>query len=123
MKKLIFGLLLTVTITGYSQKIDKEIKPFLGSWELEFLDLPEGNMKATLVLEMKDTILAGELKNEMGSTSLFNIKAEGKQLKFSYMYSDYELYATLNLIEKDKLEGNVADMIDIVGQRNTEESE
>lgn len=117
MKNLFIGLMVLITVNAFSQDADKDADQFLGSWSVEFFDLPEGEEKATLIFRMVEGKLGGEIKNEQGSTPLYNISIEGKKIKFHYDARGYELFSTMVLIEDDKMEGYLADMFEMIGER------
>ena len=117
MKKLF--LLLVVFVVSFSSvnANNDDSKIFLGKWNIEMFNTPNGDVKSVLNLEMKEGKLAGKLETEDGNFDLHTISVKDKQLTFSFTFEYNDIEIIVKLTSDDKFEGYAMEMLEVAGER------
>ena len=92
---------------------------FAGKWNMLVKGLPNGDTKMIVVLDKKDSILAGAILDsagtETGKFSKVEIKDNGITVYFTAQ--GYDVYMTMNKKDEDHVIGSMMDMFDAEGAR------
>lgn len=92
---------------------------FAGKWNMLVRGLPNGDTKMFVVLDKKDTTLAGVIQDsvgtEMSKFSKVELKDNGVTVYFTAQ--GYDVYMTMNKKDEDHVTGSMMDMFDAEGTR------
>jgi hypothetical protein len=123
MKKLSFFILTTSVILlsiGAMAQTQSGADYFAGKWNMLVKGLPNGDTKMFVVLDKKDTTLAGIIQDstgtEMSKFSKVDIKDAGITVYFNAQ--GYDVYMTMNKKDEDHVTGSMMDMFDAEGTRS-----
>jgi hypothetical protein len=93
---------------------------FAGKWNMLVKGLPNGDTKMVVVLDKKDTTLAGVIQDSTGTEisrfSKVEIRKDGVTVYFTAQ--GYDVYMTMNKKDDDHVTGSMMDMFDAEGSRN-----
>jgi len=99
---------------------------FLGTWDMIWKDLPDGDVECQLVLTNVDGKLHGELTsegivNKYGqSLKLYDVEIDGKELSFMYTAEGYDISIAVEMTDENELEGYMMDMFEVFATKSTE---
>ena len=92
---------------------------FAGKWNMLVKGLPNGDTKMFVVLDKKDTTLAGTIQDSAGTEiskfSKVELKREGVIVYFTAQ--GYDVYMSMNKKDEDHVTGSMMDMFDAEGVR------
>jgi hypothetical protein len=124
MKKLSICLaaaFLIIISTGAMAQTTSGVDYFAGKWNMLVKGLPNGDTKMFVVLDKKDTALAGVIQDSTGTEiskfSKVELKGDGVTVYFSAQ--GYDVYMTMNKKDEDHVTGSMMDMFDAEGLRVT----
>ena len=93
---------------------------FAGKWNMLVKGLPNGDTKMVVVLDKKDTTLAGVIQDSTGTEisrfSKVEMRKDGVTVYFTAQ--GYDVYMTMNKKDDDHVTGSMMDMFDAEGSRN-----
>lgn len=93
---------------------------FAGKWNMLVKGLPNGDTKMIVVLDKKDTTLAGIIQDSVGTEiskfSKVEIRENGVTVYFTAQ--GYDVYMTMNKKDEDHITGSMMDMFDAEGMRS-----
>jgi len=105
MKKLfpILFLLTGVLSLSMTQSINKN---FVGTWDYEVTDTPNGDYKGQLVIEKDGKSYKGKMIADGGSQELRDLKIDGESMSFKIYAEDFDCKISLTR-DGDTLKGEV----------------
>ena len=93
---------------------------FAGKWNMLVKGLPNGDTRMIVVLDKKDTTLAGTIQDSVGTEiskfSKVEIRENGVTVYFTAQ--GYDVYMTMNKKDEDHITGSMMDMFDAEGMRS-----
>lgn len=84
---------------GSSKGIAKKADPFIGNWEMQITNTPQGDINNTLLItKNEDGTYKGVMASEMGTMDLNDVKIIESKLTSSFVYEgmDFELNGTFD---------------------------
>jgi hypothetical protein len=112
---------LIILSTGAMAQTTSGADYFAGKWNMLVKGLPNGDTKMFVVLDKKDTTLAGVIQDSTGTEiskfSKVELKGDGVTVYFSAQ--GYDVYMTMNKKDEDHVTGSMMDMFDAEGLRVT----
>lgn len=123
MKKLFVFILVPFFIfmsTGAMAQSQSTPDYFAGKWNMLVKGLPNGDTKMIVVLDKKDTTLAGTIQDSVGTEiskfSKVELRENGVTVYFTAQ--GYDVYMTMNKKDEDHITGSMMDMFDAEGMRS-----
>ena len=89
---------------GSSKGITKKADPFIGNWEMQITNTPQGDINNTLLITRnEDGTYKGVIASEMGTMDLNDVKIIESKLTSSFVYEgmDFELNGTFDDVNFD----------------------
>jgi len=109
-----------IVSTGAMAQTPSGAQYFAGKWNMLVKGLPDGDTKMFVVLDKKDTTLAGTIQDSTGKEiskfSKVELKGDGVTVYFSAQ--GYDVYMTMNKKDEDHVTGSMMDMFDAEGVRS-----
>jgi hypothetical protein len=92
---------------------------FTGKWDMLVKGLPNGDTRMFVVLDKKDTTLAGSIQDSTGTEISKFSKVELKDTTITVYFTaqGYDVYMTMNKKDGDHVAGSMMDMFDAEGSR------
>jgi hypothetical protein len=92
---------------------------FAGKWNMLVKGLPNGDTKMFVVLDKKDTTLAGVIQDSTGVEISKFSKAEMRKdgVTVYFTAQGYDVYMTMNKKDDDHITGSMMDMFEAEGSR------
>jgi hypothetical protein len=92
---------------------------FVGQWEVEVKDTPNGTVKVVLSLERVEGKLNGKFVDATSGreTKISQINEQEKSITLYFFAEGYDLYLTLKPDSDDRVSGSLADSFMVTGQR------
>jgi hypothetical protein len=118
MKKSVFfllGLMLWASTATFALNPDY----YIGTWDVNIADTPQGNINVTLTLERVEGKLIGKFTQagtEQGTT-ITNISEQENGIILYFFAEGYDLYLSLNAAEDDSVSGYLIDQFPVKGER------
>jgi len=116
---LIAGILFLFS-AGAKSQASSSADFFAGKWNMLVKGLPNGDTKMFVVLDKKDTTLAGVIQDstgvEISKFSRVELRKDGVTVYFTAQ--GYDVYMTMNKKDDDHVTGSMMDMFDAEGGRN-----
>jgi hypothetical protein len=106
--------------TGASAQTLSGAGYFAGKWNMLVKGLPNGDTRMYVVLDKKDTTLAGVIQDSTGMDISKFSKVELKDTAITVYFTaqGYDVYMTMNKKDEDHVVGSMMDMFDAEGIRN-----
>ena len=122
MKKLIVFISTAVMFllsTGVMAQTQSGADYFAGKWDMLVKGLPNGDTKMFVVLDKKDTAMAGTIQDSTGTEISKFSKVELKDTLVTVYFTaqGYDVYMTMNKKDADHVTGSMMDMFDAEGTR------
>ena len=92
---------------------------FAGKWNMLVKGLPNGDTKMFVVLDKKDTILAGIIQDSAGTeiSKFSKVELKGEGVIVYFTAQGYDVYMSMNKKDEDHVTGSMMDMFDAEGVR------
>ena len=92
---------------------------FAGKWNMLVKGLPNGDTKMFVVLDKKDTALAGAIQDSAGTeiSKFSKVELKGDGITVYFTAQGYDVYMTMNKKDEDHVTGSMMDMFDAEGLR------
>jgi hypothetical protein len=105
--------------TGVMAQTQTGADYFAGKWDLLVKGLPNGDTKLFVVLDKKDSTLAGVLQDSTGAESAKFSKVELKdnQVTVYFTAQGYDVYMTMEKKDEEHVTGSMMGMFDAEGIR------
>ncbi|MBC6367841.1 hypothetical protein [Algoriphagus sp. AK58] len=119
MKKItLICLLLLFGVSAHSLALQSD-DFFVGQWDVEVKDTPNGTVKVVLSLERVDGKLSGKFVDATTGreTKISQINEQEKSITLYFFAEGYDLYLTLKPESEDQVSGSLADSFMVSGQR------
>jgi len=115
---LIIGCLISVA-SVFASDVDGE--KFVGTWDFEIFDTPNGDTKNVLIIHLKDDKFSGVMKGVDGQDfELYNFSVDGDEMTFFFTAQGHEVDVVIELQSNNEFEGYLKDMFEVVGSRAKE---
>jgi hypothetical protein len=94
---------------------------FAGKWNMLVKGLPNGDTKMFVVLDKKDTTLAGVIQDSTGTeiSKFSKVELKGDGVTVYFAAQGYDVYMTMIKKDEDHVTGSMMDMFDAEGLRVT----
>jgi hypothetical protein len=124
MKKLsvcLAAAVLIIVSTGAMAQTTSGADYFTGKWNMLVKGLPNGDTKMFVVLDKKDTTLAGAIQDSTGTeiSKFSKVELKGDGVTVYFTAQGYDVYMTMNKKDEDHVTGSMMDMFDAEGLRVT----
>ena len=92
---------------------------FAGKWNMLVKGLPNGDTKMFVVLDKKDTTLAGTIQDSAGTeiSKFSKVELKGEGVIVYFTAQGYDVYMSMNKKDEDHVTGSMMDMFDAEGVR------
>ena len=93
---------------------------FPGKWNMLVRGLPNGDTRMFVVLDKKDTTLAGAIQDSTGTeiSKFSKVELKDNGITVYFTAQGYDVYMTMNKKDEDHVVGSMMDMFDAEGTRN-----
>jgi hypothetical protein len=90
---------------------------FAGKWNMLVKGLPNGDTKMFVVLDKKDTTLAGVIQDSTGTeiSKFSKVELKGDGVTVYFTAQGYDVYMTMNKKDENHVTGSMMDMFDAEG--------
>jgi hypothetical protein len=122
MKKLwiiISSVFIFILSTGAVAQAQTGVDYFTGKWNMLVKGLPNGDSKMIVVLDNKDSTLAGSILDSTGvETGKFSkVELKGNEVIVYFTAQGYDVYLTMDKKDEDHVTGSMMGMFDAEGIR------
>ena len=123
MKKLIVLISTAIMIilsAGAMAQTQTGTEYFPGKWNMLVKGLPNGDTRMFVVLDKKDTTLAGVIQDSTGTeiSKFSKVELKDNGITVYFTAQGYDVYMTMNKKDEDHVVGSMMDMFDAEGTRN-----
>ena len=105
--------------TGLKAQSQKTVDFFAGKWDMLVKGLPDGDTKMFILLDKKDSTLAGVIQDSVGTEiskfSKVELKENGVTVYFTAQ--GYDVYMTMDKKDEEHVTGSMMGMFDAEGIR------
>ncbi len=112
-------IFLFILSTGAMAQTQTGADYFSGKWDMMVRGLPNGDTRMFVVLDKKDSTLAGAIQDSTGTEISKFSKVEFKDSIATVYFTaqGYDVYMTMNKKDEDHVIGNMMGMFDAEGTR------
>jgi len=105
--------------TGVMAQSQKTVEYFAGKWDMLVRGLPDGDTKMFIVLDKKDSTLAGVIQDSVGTEISKFSKVELKENGITVYFTaqGYDVYMTMDKKDEEHVTGSMMGMFDAEGIR------
>jgi len=105
--------------TGVMAQSQKTVDYFAGKWDMLVRGLPDGDTKMFIVLDKKDSTLAGVIQDSVGTEISKFSKVELKENGITVYFTaqGYDVYMTMDKKDEEHVTGSMMGMFDAEGIR------
>ena len=90
---------------------------FAGKWNMLVKGLPNGDTRMFVVLDKKDSTLAGNIQDSVGTeiSKFSKVEIRDSGITVYFTAQGYDVYMTMNKKDEDHVTGSMMDMFDAEG--------
>ena len=100
-------------------QVSPGVEYFAGKWKVLVKGTPDGDSKMFVVLDRKDTTLAGIIQDTTGTeiTKITKLELGEKQLTIYFTAQGYDVYLVMDKKDEDHFTGTLMGMFESEGER------